>query len=458
MSQEVLIVDDEADICQLVSDTLKDEGYHTRRASDGQQALEAIQTRCPNLVILDIWLGDSRFDGIKLLELIRKDYPNLPVIMMSGHGTIETAVQAIKMGAYDFIEKPFKTDPLLLAVQRALETDKLRRENFELKSKTIEIRDLGGRAAATNQLRALIDRVAPTNSRILISGNLGSGKEIVARLIHQKSKRQKGPFIALNCATLDPERFESVLFGVEDASGNKIGLFEQAHRGTILFDEVIDMPLETQGKIVRSLQEQTFLRVGGKRKIEVDVRVLASSSRDVKQAVEDKRFREDLYYRLNVVPLKVPSLKDRREDIPSLIREIVQHVATVNGLAVREFSPDALLALQSYEWPGNIRQLKNVIEWVLIMASEHESNLIMPSQLPSEISGEAPALLLKDQGSQIMTLPLREARENFEKDYLLAQVARFEGNISQTAHFVGMERSALHRKLKNLQIERNSSS
>ena len=456
MSQEVLIVDDEADICQLVSDTLKDEGYHTRSASCGQQALEAIQTRCPNLVILDIWLGDSRCDGIKLLELIRKDHPNLPIIMMSGHGTIETAVQAIKMGAYDFIEKPFKIDPLLLVVRRALETDKLRRENLELKSKTIDIRELTGRAPATNQLRALIDRVAPTNSRILISGNLGSGKEIVARLIHLKSKRQAGPFIALNCATLDPERFESVLFGVEDVTGQKIGLFEQAHRGTIFFDEIIDMPFETQGKIVRSLQEQTFLRVGGKRKIEVDVRVLASSSRDVKQAVEEKRFREDLYYRLNVVPLKVPSLKDRREDIPLLIRDIVQHVATANGLPIREFSPDAILALQTYEWPGNIRQLKNVVEWILIMASEHESDVIMPNQLPSEISGVVPAIL-KDQGSQMMTLPLREARENFEKDYLLAQVARFDGNISQTAHFVGMERSALHRKLKNLQIERNNS-
>ncbi len=455
MSQEILIVDDEADICQLVSDTLQDEGYQTRTAANGADALEMIQTRCPNLVILDIWLGDSQFDGIKLLELIRKDHPSLPVIMMSGHGTIETAVQAIKMGAYDFIEKPFKIDLLLLTVQRALEADKLRRENSELKSKTVQIQDIIGHATVTQNLRALINRVAPTNSRILISGNLGTGKEVVARLIHQKSKRKSSPFVALNCATLDPESFEKVLFGVEEAESHKIGLFEQAHRGSILFDEVTDMPLETQGKIVRSLQEQTFMRVGGKRKIEVDVRVLASTSRDIKQMVEEKKFREDLYYRLNVVPLTVPSLKERREDIPNLVKEIVHQVATVNGLPFCTFSLDALLVLQTYDWPGNIRQLKNVIEWVLIMSSENETSIITPNLLPADILGEGPALLFQDQGVQIMALPLREARENFEKDYLLAQVARFEGNISRTADFVGMERSALHRKLKNLQIERS---
>lgn len=454
MSQEVLIVDDEADICRLISETLEDEGYYTRHALDGAMALEAIQSRCPSLAILDIWLGDSRFDGIKLLELIRRDYPHLPVLMMSGHGTIETAVQAIKMGAYDFIEKPFKTDRLLLAVRRVSEAVKLRRENLELKARTVDIAELTGMAPSTNQLRRLVERVAPTNSRVLISGSSGTGKEVVARLIHQKSKRKDGPFVVLNCATLDANRFETVLLGAEDQEGQKTGLFEQAHHGTLLFDEVTDMPLETQGKILRFLQERTFARVGGKRKVEVDVRVIASSSRDVQKSVEDKRFREELYYRLNVVPIRIPSLKERQEDIPLLAQELVAHVATLNGLPPKKFSEDALLVLQSYDWPGNIRQLKNVIEWVLIMASEHDSEVITANFLPAEICSETSTLLHNDQSLRVMSLPLREARESFEKDYLLAQVARFSGNISQTANFVGMERSALHRKLKNLQIER----
>ncbi len=458
MSQEVLIVDDEADICQLISETLEDEGYHTRRALDGARAIEAIQERCPDLIILDIWLGDSQFDGIKLLELIKKDHPSLPVIMMSGHGTIETAVQAIKMGAYDFIEKPFKADRLLLAMGRAMETAKLRRENSELKARTIEITDFLGMSSFANQLRQLIDRVAPTNSRVLISGDSGTGKEIVARLIHQRSKRKNGPFVVLNCATLDPDSFESVLFGTEDKEGRKIGLFEEAHRGTLLFDEVTDMPFETQGKILRSLQEQTFTRVGGKRNIEVDVRVMASSSRDIHKAVEEKRFREDLYYRLNVVPIKIPSLKERKEDISILIQELILHVSNLNGLQPKKFSEEAILVLQAYDWPGNIRQLKNVIEWILIMASESESESIAPNLLPAEIYSEASLMLRNDQSLQIMSLPLREARESFEKDYLQAQVERFGGNVSRTADFVKMERSALHRKLRDLQIMRGNRS
>ncbi|MBN9412653.1 MAG: sigma-54-dependent Fis family transcriptional regulator [Candidatus Paracaedimonas acanthamoebae] len=456
MARDILIVDDEADIGRLMTEILEDEGYQCRHAIDGTKALEEIHMRRPSLVILDIWLGDSRFDGIKLLELIRKDHIDLPVIMMSGHGTIETAVTAIKNGAYDFIEKPFKANRLLLVIERAIEAAKLKRENKELRSKTSILTQLIGASPSTNQIRQQIERVASTSSRVLISGASGVGKEVVARLIHNKSRREKGPFIVLNCATLNPERFEQELFGQENEQGIKIGLLEQAHQGTLFLDEVSDMPLETQGKIVRSLQEQNFLRVGGTKKVQVDVRVLASSSQDIKLEVMEGKFREDLYYRLNVVPLRVPCLKERRDDIPQLVEEFTQRIASSQGLPLRIFTKETLLILQSYDWPGNIRQLKNVIEWILIMAMEKEDHYITPDFLPAEICGETPSLLRNEESSKLMSLPLREAREHFEKDYLLAQVARFSGNISQTAHFVGMERSALHRKLKTLQIERNN--
>lgn len=456
MAHDILIVDDEADIGRLIVEILEDEGYQCRHATDGTKALEAICARRPSLAILDIWLGDSRFDGIKLLEIIKKDHADLPVIMMSGHGTIETAVTAIKNGAYDFIEKPFKANRLLLVVERAIEAAKLKRENKELKSKTSILTQLIGTSVSTNQIRQQIERVAATSSRVLISGASGVGKEVVARLIHNKSRREKGPFIVLNCATLSPERFEEELFGHEGEQGIKIGLLEQAHQGTLFLDEVSDMPLETQGKIVRSLQEQTFLRVGGTKKVQVDVRVLASSTQDIKQEVIKGKFREDLYYRLNVVPLRVPCLKERRDDIPQLVEEFTKRIAFAQGLPERIFTKETLLVLQSYDWPGNIRQLKNVIEWILIMTTEKDDVYITPNFLPAEICGETPSLLRNEESSKIMSLPLREAREHFEKDYLLAQVARFSGNISQTANFVGMERSALHRKLKILQIERNN--
>ena len=456
MARDILIVDDEADIGRLIVEILEDEGYQCRHATDGTKALEAIRARRPSLAILDIWLGDSRFDGIKLLEIIKKDHADLPVIMMSGHGTIETAVTAIKNGAYDFIEKPFKANRLLLVVERAIEAAKLKRENKELKSKTSILTQLIGTSVSTNQIRQQIERVAATSSRVLISGASGVGKEVVARLIHNKSRREKGPFIVLNCATLSPERFEEELFGHEGEQGIKIGLLEQAHQGTLFLDEVSDMPLETQGKIVRSLQEQTFLRVGGTKKVQVDVRVLASSTQDIKQEVIKGKFREDLYYRLNVVPLRVPCLKERRDDIPQLVEEFTKRIAFAQGLPERIFTKETLLVLQSYDWPGNIRQLKNVIEWILIMTTEKDDVYITPNFLPAEICGETPSLLRNEESSKIMSLPLREAREHFEKDYLLAQVARFSGNISQTANFVGMERSALHRKLKILQIERNN--
>ncbi len=458
MAQEILIVDDEQDICRLIAETLQDEGFDTRLAHDGPTALEAIKTRRPALVILDIWLGDSRFDGMKVLEHINRDAADLPVLMMSGHGTIETAVTAIKKGAYDFIEKPFKADRLVVLVLRALEAARLKNENVELARKSGgAVQELIGPSSAANHLKQLIERVAPTSSRVLITGPSGSGKEVIARLIHAKSKRKEGPFVTINCATLSPERFEEELFGREDETGVRAGLLEKAHQGTLLLDEVSDLPMETQGKIVRALHASSFERLGGTRKVEVDVRVLASTCRDIKQLVAESKFREDLYYRLNVVPLKAPSLRERREDIPALIQDLASRISHGSGLPARTFSGESLLTLQAYDWPGNIRQLRNVIEWTLIMASDKTTGSITPDLLPGEISGETPALLRSDQSTSIMSMPLREARESFEKDYLLAQVARFSGNISQTANFVGMERSALHRKLKTLAIDRNTS-
>ena len=455
MAHDILIVDDEADIRMLIAGILSDEGMKTREAANADQALAQLKARRPSLVILDIWLQGSRLDGLELITEIRKDHPDLPVVMISGHGTIETAVSAIKLGAYDFIEKPFKSDRLLLLVERAIESAKLKRENAELKLRAGGEIELVGKAAALNQVRQAIDKVAPTGSRVMITGPAGSGKEVVARIIHQRSRRADGPFVVLNCATLRPDRLELELFGSDSATDGgrrKTGVLELAHNGTLLLDEVADMPLETQGKIVRVLQEHTFSRQGGAGRVEVDVRVIASTNRDLQAEIEAKRFRQDLYYRLNVVPITVPSLSERREDIPLLARHFMQRSAQGSGLPVREFGEDALAALQAYHWPGNVRQLRNCVDWLLIMGSGGPREPIRADQLPPEIGSITPTVLKWDKGGEIMGLPLREAREVFEREYLLAQVTRFGGNISRTAAFVGMERSALHRKLKSLGV------
>jgi two-component system nitrogen regulation response regulator NtrX len=455
MAHDILIVDDEADIRMLIAGILKDEGYATREAGDSGEALAAIQTRQPTLVILDIWLQGSELDGIAILRQLRAEMPSVPVVMISGHGTIETAVEAIKIGAYDFIEKPFKADRLLLLVARAIEAAQLRRENAELKLRAGGELDLVGASPAINQLRQQIERVAPTGSRVLISGAPGSGKEVVGRLLHVRSRRSQGPFVPINCATMRPDRLEIELFGCEATNNGeprKVGTFERAHGGTLFLDEVADMPLETQGKIVRALQEQTFERVGGSRRVEVDVRVVASSNRELSAEIAAGRFREDLFYRLNVVPIRVPPLRDRREDIPLLARHFMARGAEAARISPRDFGEDALAALQSYTWPGNVRQLRNVIDWLLIMAPGDASEAVHADMLPNEITAIAPTVVKWDKGSEIMTLPLRDAREVFEREYLLAQVTRFGGNISRTAAFVGMERSALHRKLKSLGV------
>ena len=407
-------------------------------------------------MILDIWLDNSKLDGLQLLEVIKQEHPGVPVVMISGHGTIETAVKAITRGAYDFIEKPFKSDRLLLIIERAIEAAQLRSENEELKLRAGPQAELIGESPPINQIRQAISKVAPTGSRVLITGPAGAGKEVVARLIHDQSRRATSPFVALNCAAMHPDRLEVELFGTETeaetSAGLKVGTFEQAHGGTLLLDEVADMPLETQGKIVRVLQEQSFERVGGNRVVEVDVRVVAATNRDLPQLITEGRFREDLYYRLNVVPLDVPALRDRREDIPALVEHFMARAAGATGLPSRTVSDDAMAALQAHEWPGNVRQLRNVIDWILIMAVGDPREVVRVDMLPADISKVTPNSFATDSESEIMALPLRDAREIFERKYLEAQVTRFGGNISRTASFVGMERSALHRKLRSLGI------
>jgi len=453
MASDILIVDDEQDIRELIAGILSDEGHETRIAHDSDSALAAIAARVPRLVFLDIWLQGSRLDGLALLDEIKKLHPDLPVVMISGHGTIETAVSAIRRGAYDFIEKPFKTDRLILICERALETSKLRREVSDLRKRSGETADLIGVSAAMSQLRQTIERVAPTNSRIMIIGPSGSGKEMVARAIHAASARSGGPFVTLNAATMTPDRMEIELFGTEpNGSQRKIGALEEAHRGILYLDEVGDMPRETQNKILRVLVEQQFERVGGTRRVKVDVRVIASTSYNLEQMIADGRFREDLYHRLAVVPVMVPPLSERREDIPFLVDHFMRQVAAQAGIRIRRIGDDAMAVLQAHNWPGNIRQLRNNVERLMILARGDETDApITADLLPSEIGDVMPRA--PNQSDQhIMALPLREARELFEKEYLIAQINRFGGNISRTAEFIGMERSALHRKLKSLGV------
>ena len=460
MAHDILIVDDEADIRSLIAGILEDEGYSTREAGNSDAALEAVAARRPSLVIQDIWLQGSKLDGLGILDEMKRQHPDLPIVMISGHGTIETAVEAIHKGAYDFIEKPFKTDRLLIIIERAIEAARLRRENRELRLRAggaVSAGEMVGGSAYVHQIRQVIEKVAPTNSRILVTGPAGSGKEVVARLIHTNSRRSEAPFVVVNCAAMHPDRMEIELFGSEvghDGSdgARKVGTFEQAHGGTLLLDEVADMPIETQGKIVRVLQDQTFERVGGGKRVEVDVRVIASTNRDLQSEMAAGRFREDLYYRLNVVPIRVPALRERKEDIPHLARHFMELAAQSAGVQPRAIGEDALAAFQAYDWPGNVRQLRNVIDWLLIMAGGDATEAVRADMLPNEIGAITPVVLRWEKSSEIMTLPLREARELFEREYLLAQVNRFAGNISRTAAFVGMERSALHRKLKLLGV------
>jgi len=464
MAGDILIVDDEADIRNLIQGILEDEGYKTRHAGSAQETFAAIKKQLPSLIILDIWLQGSDKDGIEILSAVKKDFPDMPVVMISGHGTIETAVNCIKVGAYDFIEKPFKSDRLLLMVRRALETAQLRRENAFLRQKTGGAVDLIGVSAAVENLKHVIERVSATNSRVLLTGEAGSGKDVVARVIHHNSSRADKSFMVLNCATLRPERLEAELFGSVDGimdEPGRTGVLEQANGSTLLLDEVADMPLETQGKIVRALQEQRFTKLGSTTPIEVDVRIMASTNRDLEQSMKDGEFRQDLYYRLNVVPINMPPLRERAEDIVPLATFFIEDLAKTAGKPPKSFTNQAITVMQNYNWPGNIRQLRNVIEWVMIMHSHIADEQFDVVHLPPEITaisaGGGSGREAVNSNEQInsgayMHLPLREAREFFEREYLSSQIARFDGNVSQTSRFVGMERSALHRKLKSLQI------
>ena len=446
----ILIVDDEKDIRDLIGDILKDEGYSIRLAGNSDDCMAEINDEVPSLMILDIWLKDSRMDGIDILKSVKRDNPDVPVVIISGHGNIEIAVAAIKQGAYDFIEKPFNIDQLMVVVSRAMETSRLRRENADLRRRDVTASDLLGSSPAFKVLKSQLDKVTKSNGRVMLSGPAGSGKELAARFIHSNSGRASAPFVSVSSATIEPERMEEVLFGRETPErGVEKGLLEQAHGGVVYFDEVADMPLGTQSKILRVLTEQQFTRVGGADKVRVDLRVVSSTSRELRTEIAQGRFRQELYDRLNVVPIQVPSLEERREDIPELTAHFIEMFHRSQGLPLRNLSPDAEALLQTMTWPGNVRQLRNVIERVLILGDG--TGPIAAHELPGqETTGDSGNRYVV--GGTIATLPLREAREMFEREYLLAQINRFGGNISKTAGFVGMERSALHRKLKSLGV------
>lgn len=449
MALDILVVDDERDIRDLVSGVLSDEGYDCRTAGDSTSALAAVDERRPSLVLLDVWLHGSPMDGLEVLDAIKQREPDLPVIIFSGHGNIDTAVSAVSRGAMDFIEKPFEAGRLLHLVERATETERLRRENDRLRKGFTRGEEFNGNSAAINSVRATLKRVASTGSRVLITGPAGAGKEVAARLLHSWSTRADNAFVIVNSARITPERFEQELFG-EESNGKLVrpGLLELADGGTLYLDEIADMPLSTQARILRVLTEQSFVRVGGTRQIGVDVRVVSSTARDLQKEMDEKRFREDLFYRLNVVPVKVPSLSERRDDIPALTGHFFTRHAAEQGIPSPEISEEAMAALQAYDWPGNVRQLRNVVERMIILTPREEIGLIEAAMLPSEVTGGR----LGGGGgiAALMGAPLREARETFEREYLSVQIRRFSGNISKTASFIGMERSALHRKLKLL--------
>ena len=445
MSADILIIDDEADIRMLIAGILQDEGYETRLAHNSDAALSEVALRKPSMVILDIWLQGSRLDGLDLLLEIKQLHPTLPIVIISGHGNIETAVAAIKRGAYEYIEKPFNADRLILVVGRALETSRLKRENDDLRGRAGLNQELVGNSAAIRQLRQLLKKIAPSNSRVLITGPMGSGKEMTARSLHEMSQRGKAAFVVLSAANMAPERMEEELFGVEHAS---IGALEEAHSGTLYIDEISDMPMETQAKVLRVLLDQTFQRVGGSKKVKVDVRIISSSSRDLPTLIAEQKFREDLYHRLGVVPVRVPGLNERREDIPELLEFFSKSYSAASGQPQRRFANDAIAVLQTRNWPGNVRELRNNVERILILASGDPQDEITADMMPAEILAEN--VPNGFGGEHWLTMPLRDAREAFERDYVAAQLSRFGGNISRTSTFIGMERSALHRKIKML--------
>ena len=451
---DILIVDDERDIRELIADILKDEGYTTRLAANSDDCMKQVNAEPPALMILDIWLKDSRMDGIDILKTVKRDNPDIPVVIISGHGNIEIAVAAIKQGAYDFIEKPFNIDQLMVVVARAMETSRLRRENLKLKRGETGCSEMLGESAAFKALKTNLDKVTNSNGRVMLTGPAGAGKEVAARYIHANSPRASGPFISVNSASIEPDRMEDVLFGRETPDrGVEPGLLEQAHGGVLYFDEVADMPSGTQSKILRVLVDQQFHRVGGADKVRVDMRVISSTNKNLEAEIAAGNFRQELFHRLNVVPIYVPSLEERREDIPLLAEYFIGELNKTQGLPLRPLSEEAQALMQTMHWPGNVRQLKNVVERILILGAD--TGPITVKELPTtEDTSQSEGRVVLSSG--LATLPLREAREMFEQEYLMTQINRFGGNISRTASFVGMERSALHRKLKSLGIVTSS--
>ncbi|MDG1436842.1 MAG: sigma-54 dependent transcriptional regulator [Rickettsiaceae bacterium] len=452
MALDVLIIDDEADIRDIISHILKEEGFGSRSAAGSEQAFKAIEEKTPNAIILDIWLQGSDLDGLGILEIVKKQYPLMPVVVISGHGTIETAVSATKMGAYDYLEKPFTHDKLMIVLKRACEAAKLRRENIDLKTKVIDKTEFIGNSSITARLKTEIEKVAPTSGRIMIHGAIGSGKELVSRVIHKKSKRANGPFIVFSPTSMNANKIQQELFGDSDRNDKRVSVLEAANNGTLYIDEVGDLPDASQNMLLKFLKDQTLVKADNK-KIPLNVRLITSTTKDLPAEIEQGCFRQDLYYRLNVVPLSVPLLYERKDDIALLVRYFVNQLSKFSGLKEREFSDEAIAALQAYNWPGNVRQLRNVIEWTLIMNPPSAGgDQIKSEMLPQDIINNSVKISKPDTNLDMMSMPLREAREVFERKYLTAQMNRFNSNISKTSTFVGMERSALHRKLKTLCI------
>jgi two-component system nitrogen regulation response regulator NtrX len=450
---DILIVDDEKDIRDLIAEILKDEGFKVRVAGNSEDCLKEIDSKPPAVLLLDIWLKDSEMDGIDILKATKKNHPDIPILIISGHGNIEIAVAAIKQGAYDFVEKPFNTDQLLVVVKRAFEKSKLLQENLLLRKGGIDKEFLVGQSAVFKSMQSQLEKVSSSNARVMLSGGAGSGKEVAARIIHNNSTRSSAPFIIINCSNSGSESFDEILFGVE--KDDKVflqGLLEKAKGGTVLFDEISELPIVIQKQLLNCLNNESFERKNGKSKVKIDFRVISSTNKNLSPLIENNKFSNELYHRLNVIPIRMPSLEDRREDIPLLINHFVSQFHVEQGLPVREISEDALAFLQTMQWPGNIRQLRNLIERVLILGVDKDSIKVAEFVSKEEKVTEKIGL---NMDPNLASLPLRDAREHFERDYLLLQINRFGGNISKTASFVGMERSALHRKLKSLNIVTN---